>query len=878
MTAREADTSTREGQGAGGQVYVSEWPKRLLTSSLVPRFLLGAVARGAVALLRGRIRRRDRLEAATAPPPVEGGSPEIWFADIYHGGVTFWDWVILRDGGLWWEVLWPLVIRTSVERLRLYPELRTVLDLDAHTYEELEKHGSSDVEALRAAVATARMEIVDGTYGQPLAPTIGGEANIRHFYYGLDVIERVLGAHVTSFVAGEPQFFPQLPQVLSGCGIENVVFRTHWAPFGTDPAADEDIVRWQGPDGSTVRTVPRYTFMDYRLQLDTHPGVQNAGLTGDDFETWTVERTRQFSAQGARGGLERPLVTRLADPKPPESPFPGIVAAARAPGSRLVTVREYCQLPHENERSAEYTIDDIHSTIPWGLAGEQLHRKQAAAESALLVAERLDAVLEVTDLSGHQEQLAAAWKRLLRAQHHDLHLCSPWHSARHGVSMGELGCRFAEQGKKEAQAVTRVALDALAGRFRADDSEGRPFLLFNPSPWSRRELVELPSSGKPIEVWLHGTRLQTQASCGIDGQPTVSFVVDLPPLGADTVHLRPGTHEAAAESGPGAFASSADLIAEESHGALADAGYLTVLRDGHVQRSTLDRVSLVEEGSVFRRYRLEGRLVDLPFVQWITVIPELRRIRLTTQIDFGGGQHPGPQLGDHRPDHAYYIQDDRKLCLNVESPFSRVFCDSPFLLVKPADPRVTAVNLLGLERPDEGGVAILHDGTPGWHVDRGAGVVRNVLAWGPERWLYASDDSITPGRSRYTAVRGVHRYEHELALAESRVDAVRSATDFRLPVLDVELRDGDGSMSAPWSFLRIEPETVVLTALFRQGGKTYARLWNSSSEPADVRLSGSVAGVVGVSLRLHEQRSCAWPTLRPWGVQTVRLDKPRGTV
>lgn len=865
----------REDEAQQGQVYLSSWPTRLLRSPLLPRPLLLAALRGAARLMRLRIERRDRLEARRETLPPKDEEPRLWFTDIYHGGVTFWDWILLRGGGLWWSVLWPLVIRTSVERLHRYPEARTVLELDAHSYEHLAAHSPSDVEALRSALATGRLEVVNGTYAQPLAPTVGGEANLRHFFYGLAAIERILGTRVESFVAGEPQFVPQLPQILSDCGIENLVFRTHWAPFGTDPEIDADLIRWRGPDGSEVRTVPRYSFMDYRLQQADHPGVQNAGLTGDDFEVWTNLDKEQFAAEAERREIRRPLVTRLADPKPPESPFPGLVAASRSPGSRMVTVREYCELPHRDQPRVSYTIDDIPTTIPWGLAGEQLHREQAAAETALLTAERLDAILQTMSAPGEQQELDAAWKCLMRGQHHDLHLCAPWHSVRHGLSMGEIGCRFAREGREQAEGVTSKALERLAERFGPQSSDGRAFLLFNPSPWPRRELVGLPGTDGQSDVWCRGTRLESQLIRNDAREPTVALLADLPPLGVEVVVLRAGTGGAPAESEAAELDISVDPIAREARIPSAGGGYLTVWSRGRLERSTVDRILLEEEGPALRRYRVEGRIVDLPFVQWLTAIPDLCRIDLRTEIDFGNGLHPGPQMADHCSELAYYIQDHRKLCLNFESEFSRSFCDSPFLLAEPTGPRITAGSLLGLERDQGGCLAIHHRGTPGWHLDRESGLARNVLAWGPEQWLYASDDSITPGRSRYTAVRGRHRYHHQIARPASRLEALRSAHDFRLPVLAVEVRHTTGKRSAPWSFLEIEPETVVLTALFARDGRTHARLWNASDEPADASLIGGRAVDTGVSLRLEEQASCGWPRLRPWGVQTLRLDHAR---
>jgi hypothetical protein len=728
------------------------------------------------------------------------------------------------------------------------------LELDAHTYEELAGRSASDLEALRSALRSGRLEVVNGTYAQPLAPTVGAEANLRHFFYGLGAIEDILGTEVKSFVAGEPQFVPQLPQILADSGIENLVFRTHWAPFGIDPEADAELVRWRGPDGSEVRAVPRYSFMDYRLQMETHPGVQNAGLSGDDFETWTGDDKDRFQAEADRQGVKRPLVTRLADPKPPESPFPGMVTAARRPGSRMTTVREYCDLSHPEPPEVSYRIDDIPTTIPWGLAGEELHREQAAAESALLTAERLDAIAGALGLSDQQGKLDAAWKLLMRAQHHDLHLCAPWHSVHHGISMGQLGCRLAREGREGADAVARRALEQLAERFGPNAGGARSYLLFNPSPWPRRELVELLG-----------------ANVG-DRECSQSLVVDLPPLGVEVVELQSGAQSASRKRGPVEIDTGLDLLSHEWRNGSLRGGYLTVWKRGHLGRSTADRILLEEENDLLRRYRVEGRLLDLPFVQWVTAIPALRRIDLITEIDFGGGVHPGPQLTDHRSDLAYYAQDHRKLCLNFEAELSRTFCDSPFLLEEPTGPRVTVGSLLGLERDEGGCVAIHHRGTPGWHLDREAGLVRNVLGWGPEQWLYASDDSITPGRSRYTAVQGLHRYHHRIALCGSRGAAIRSAHDFRLPILTALLEKETTGRDAAWSFLEVAPEEVILTALFARGGRTYARLWNASDAPTDVSLCGGHVTGTAVSLRLQEKNSRGWPRLRPWGFQTVRLD------
>jgi hypothetical protein len=621
--------------------------------------------------------------------------------------------------------------------------------------------------------------------------------------------------------------------------------------------------------------------MDYRLQKDDHPGVQNAGLTGDDFEQWTKDAVRAFAARARERGIKRPFVTRLADPKPPESPFPGLVASARGSDSRLVTIQEYCELPHENGPQVTYTLDDIPTTIPWGLAAEELHRTQTDAESALLTAERLDAILQALGHPGQQEKLDAAWKLLLRAQHHDLHLCAPWHSVRHNTSMAELGCGLARRSQEQAEEIKEEALDALSERIGEYGSPVRGVLLFNPSPWPRRELVELPVGYDETEVVWRGVPIDAQVRYNRKGRPFVSFVVDLPPLGFETVELHPDEgddEEWEEEPEPAELDPSEDWMASETGSDGVGGGYLTVWSNGRLERSTIDQIIRIEDGPLYRRYRIEGHLLGMPFFQCLTSIPALRRIDLWTEIEFWDPKHLGPQLADHRSELAYYLQDDRKLCLNFESAFSSLFCDSPFVLQEPAGPRVTAGSFLGLEGAEGKRATLAHRGTPGWHVDLESGLVRNVLGWGPEQWLYASEDSITPGRSRYTALQGAPSYHHRIEFPSDRLQAVRAAHDHRLPVLAVRIDLPTQVLLGPWSFLDVDPPELLLTALFARDGETYARFWNASDEPKHAGLIGYHGGETGVSLRLRDQAASAWPTLRPWGVQTVRLDNIEASV
>jgi len=501
------------------------------------------------------------------------------------------------------------------------------------------------------------------------------------------------------------------------------------------------------------------------------------------------------------------------------------------------------------------------AAIPWGLGAELLQRARTEAEGDLLAAERLDAIAGALGAASQAAKLDDAWKDLLHAQHHDLHVCGPWHSRPHAKSMAEVGADLAWLAAQGARAAALAAQTYLAARVDTSGAGEQPLLVFNPSPWPRREFI--PPAGR---------------------------VVDLPPLGYRTVGPASGGDEEP-EEGPYSLEANPDgtlaLLAEGKP--LTTGGYLTVWRDGrwHDSRQTIASASAsggLEDQPGARRFLVEGRIADIAFRQWATLRPGVPRLEFHLELDFGRETYLGPQLGEAadrsadtrpRPGTPYYVDDARKLCLNFETRLLRAVVTSPFLLSESAAERLIGLPGLFLEDDSGGGLAFLNRGTPGYHLDRQAGVLRNVLAWGPHEWLYASDDSLTQGRSRYLALRGRHTYEYAVAPCASRLEALRAGLDYQLPCLAMAVEASAGPLPPVGSFLAVEPEGIVLTALFGQNGGVYARLWNPSPQEqrASLRSAGEALRLRPVALDLRDEGA---PTdaigLRPWGIQTVRIE------
>jgi hypothetical protein len=839
----------------------------------------------------------------------------VYLIDAYHGGVTFWDWVVAPGGGLWYFYFWPQVGERLLDAACQRPDRPVVFEFDAHAYEDMARRAPAAIAKMRWALACGALEVVNGTYGQPLSQTISGECNLRHFFYGLRAIRRVLGIDVRHYLSQEPLFFPQLPQVLKGFGYEGAVLRTHWSPFGTDPGRDAAFVRWRGPDGGEILTAPRYTFMDYSILGREHAGATTGGLVGGDLHLWDGNRLRAFAAEARAHGIRAPVLARVADIKPPESPLPNLEELEKE-GLRPVTLQRYFRFSSGDDLPVvELRPADIPASIPWGLGADRLQQAGVAAEGALLAAERLDALAWAAggqrpgppasakggSASGggragarrRQRRLDAAWKQLLLSQHHDLHVCGPSLSKKHGCSMFEVGQRMATATRRSAERVAGQALAELAARVNTSRVGEKAFIAFNPSPWSRREYLEVVVEGGSWRLRQEGVDLPTQVVAASDRRTRLGFLVDLPPLGYGLVEAVPGGEAVPsaperAEGWQGAFENAFIRARMQENGTLhvegADgrrlvdaAGHLTVWRDGawHDSRDSRIRQRLVADGPVLRRHEVRGRVAGIPFQEQVTLYRDLPRIDWRVQLDFGDGCLFGPQMADHRPDEAYFVQDDKKLCVNLETPFRRALYESPYLLDRTRSGRIIGLGFVGLEDGTGHGVALLNRGTRGHHFDGRRGLLRQVLAWAPAHWLYASEDFMEPTQTSYTRLAGRIAYEFALEPYGWSWEALRASWDYLLPVIWGPVEPSRGRLPLSAGFLRVRPRRVLLTSLFARDGGLYARLWNASGRRRRVRLlSGGRLRATPCDLNLGVEEDGGL-SLRPWGIQTVRLRRLR---
>lgn len=345
------------------------------------------------------------------------------------------------------------------------------VNFDAVGYEKLAAEAPEALAELRAAVQAGKVEVVGATYAQPYGLFHGGESNVRQRVYGARAVRRLLGVWPKAFWEEEFDFFPQLPQILAGCGFESasLFFQWTWATPGI-PEEREALILWEGLDGTRLPALPKNELCLHQWPEDFDGRLESkliAELPAAALVQW-VELLPSPDWM-CRAELLAPKWKELfSDPRFELRP------------------RTLSQLVAELARSGgpppvrRYTLDDVWHGVTLGKNGDYMPRYSRSAEEQALAAESIAAL---AGLFGRPYpswdvyptwELEEAWRELFVAQHHDVHECE-------GLC-GSIGERSFERSVAMSGEVFARTLEHL-GR-RVDALEGST-IVYNTLGWTR---------------------------------------------------------------------------------------------------------------------------------------------------------------------------------------------------------------------------------------------------------------------------------------------------------------------------------------------------------------------------------------------------------
>jgi alpha-mannosidase len=389
--------------------------------------------------------------------------------------------------------------------------VRGNLNFDGVGYERMAAECPEVLARLAEAVAEGILEPVGGSWGQPYGLFQGGESNVRQLTVGARAVLRHLKVRPQTFWEEEFWFFPQLPQLLDGCGYTgaNLFFQWTWHTPEI-PAEPYSLILWQGLDGTTLPTLPRNGLNLHQWPEDFDPMLESPLLHA----------------------LEQPVLAQWLELLPsPDWMCRSEVLLPRlkelAQDSRFdFRPRTLSTLIAELDVSLAptraYSLEDVWHGMSLGKNADRIPRASLRGERSLLQAEIL---ATLTGMLGRPYpswdvyptwEIDEAWRELLAAQHHDNHECE-------GLC-GYIGMDSFDKAHKMAERISARSLLGIAQRL---SPENGALVVANPLPWPRD--VILPDGLVVREVPALGYRQADPASLQISNSEPVNF--DLPYLG-----------------------------------------------------------------------------------------------------------------------------------------------------------------------------------------------------------------------------------------------------------------------------------------------------------------------------------------------------------
>lgn len=469
--------------------------------------------------------------------------------------------------GIGWQLGLESCVLSATDAMEMAdrpPHVKTCLNLDARAFERMVKEFPEAANKLKKYLAEGKVELVGGSYGQPMGTMFSGETNIRQMVMGQKAIRKTMDYEMATFLEQEEFTHPQMPQIIVGAGFRyaSLAQLDTWGRAGVPPL-DYNVIGWKGIDGTTINTIPKTPFL----------GI--AGLM-------QLPDPKQLAAEPTFQKLEalgKPLIFTLEEFgwESPEQPFyltasERYIKFAEQMPAEYVTCKQYLdQYGSVPDKIIYLPMDAWNKSLTWGLGGDQLRILDRKVQAILFAAERFDAIASILGEPTQVAVLDEAWKDLLASQSHDVGLCeySRWQGFDifgghrmapldriedfHNFTWGAIGYNLLDAAKEQGRKVLDASLDHVAARINsATDKRGATAVtVFNPSGFQRSDMT-LTGRIYPIPEKAVGVTVKDRAGRVVPSQivkdardsegnlamASLAFVADkVPGVGYETYYL-----------------------------------------------------------------------------------------------------------------------------------------------------------------------------------------------------------------------------------------------------------------------------------------------------------------------------------------------------
>lgn len=718
--------------------------------------------------------------------------------------------------------------RVAIENMKKYPEYKFSHG-QAHSYWWIENQNPELFKEIQKYVKSGQWEIVGGTWVEPDLNLSDGESQVRQFLYGKHYFKNKFNTDVK--VGWMPDTFGHpatLPQILKKCGIESYTF---FRPLPTEQFFD-----WSAPDGSSVLAHrPARWFGSSQTGAEIWQGLW------DEVEQFGSPEVLRFYGTGDHGGgpNRRQIESLLTLSKNPA--YPNVVFSK---------MHDFYQKVQTQQRIAGAThafpeISTEQNFVFRGCWTTQARTKwnNRRAECFLPVAESFATLSTLFKNPYPQTVLTETWQNLLFNQFHDILA---------GSAIGPV-YQDAEAAYElifeKSQAVLAEALGAIASHIDTQfrPSNALPLVVFNSLNWPRSAPLELTIEMLP---GMRDIELLDQDSIKIPVQIIeqtanrlrfVFLAQNVPEIGYRTYWLnqvpKPPLPNPVDEL---RYLENNYLKAEidEMTGSIKNlvsktARHCFILENGceiQLQADTppdmaawklglkgpitgLNRprkIEVVESGAVRKVIRVEYAFQNSVFVQKYILYNQLPRLDVQLTAEW-----------KERNQMA-------KIAIPVNLKQPRATFDIPFgTIIRPTDGQeVPAQKWVDLSE-DTGGLSLLNDCKYGFDV-KGSNLRMSILRG-------ATDPDSLADLGYHTLSYAI--YPHRGSWKEAGTEL--EAYNFNYPLSYLFTQIHRGTLPSTSSFLRIEPQNVVISALKQAENNQdwIVRIYETHGQASEIQLT-----------------------------------------
>jgi alpha-mannosidase len=856
-----------------------------------------AKARGAVdwaALERGEQQRFDASLAASraALEPLRGWLQGFTVTAAGNAHIDMaWLWP-------WTETV-EVVRNTFASVLKLmqeFPELHFTHGA-VQTYQWMEEKYPELFAQVQRRVKEGRWELVGGMWVEPDLNMPDGESLTRQLLIGKRYVREKFGVDVR--VGFNPDSFGynwQLPQIYKRAGIEYFVTqKIYWNDTTKFP---HKLFWWEAPDGSRLLTFFPHDYVNQmepmRIARDLADTRRISGLG---------HMLHLYGVGDHGGGPTRQMLRTGAPWTGPEALYPK---------TRYGTVLGFFESVQPLTAGVDVPVwkEELYLEYHRGVFTTQARTKKnnRRNETLVLNAEKFASFASLVGAVYPKAELDEAWKKVLFNQFHDI---LP------GSSIPPVYID-AERDHSRVRHVAGGALQAALGEIAAQvDTRGTGIVVFNPLGWARSGVVEAEvicsfDCTKFSVIDRRNGNVMIAEEIGRDAATArlrLRFrAEDVPALGYATFHVAPGREIAPRKE---MLAASPDKLENDRLRVQIDAetGCLTSVYDKRAKREALaagscgnllqafhdqpkdwdawnidanfeeqmwelreaESVKLVESGPIRATIRVTKKFRKSTFVQDISLTAGSPRLEIRTEADW----HE-----DHILLKAAFALNVQNQKATFEIPYGSI--QRPTTRNSPEEKakfEVPALRWADLSLPFKSGVlpsygvSLLNDSKYGY--DAKGNVLRISLLRSP-KW---PDPQADMGRHEFTYALFPHA-------DQVGVETVRQGYELNTPLLAVVTTPHPGPLPASQSFVTVEPDNVVLSAIKKaeDGDAWIVRFYELAGRETQVQLRMPRAIARAQEANLLEQpereltaqgQEVVAPT-KPYEIKTVRVElQPR---